>query len=411
LTFCIVYVKPTHTLYAPMLRTLIKRFIPARFWAATTVGRWVDYSRWNKHKLVTQGFERNPVFHAAVVKIARTISSMPIYIESNTRNGKLQTTEHPLLAALNRNEPIDQFIERAVSFYVVTGELYINKVIGDSVNKPLGYIVMPSQYCNPVLGDWNKPVRGFQYNENELLNFEADQVIFLTNISLSEYFHGISPGVPLSEVIDLHNAAITWNKNVALNGGTPPMYAIADGITEDDATVLKEKYRAINGGAQNAGDLKIVPGEMKLQTLAVRPNDAEWEKAVNMCARMILMTLGVPSELMNDAANKTYSNQREANKAFYTQTCIPIAEKIFAAISRDAAQYYKDDPIICIDKDQIEDLSEQRDRMATIAERLVRSRIIDENEAREMLGFARKSDEEIQAMTTNQNLRSVSNGI
>ena len=192
------------------------------------------------------------------------------------------------------------------------------------------------------------------------------------------------------------------------------MYAIADGITEDDASLLKEKYRAINGGAQNAGDLKIIPGDLKLQTMAVRPNDAEWEKAVNMCARMILMTLGVPSELMNDAANKTYSNQREANKAFYTQTCIPIAEKIYSAISRDAAQYYADKPNICIDKDQIEDLSEQRDRMATIAERLVRSNIIDANEAREMLGFARKTDDELKDMVqtqTNLNLRSVSNGI
>jgi HK97 family phage portal protein len=231
----------------------------------------------------------------------------------------------------------------------------------------------------------------------------------------------MAAGVPLAEVLDLHNSAITWNKNVAKNGGTPPMYAIADGIGEEEAAKLKQKYRDINGGANNAGDLNVVPGELKLQTLAVRPNDAEWEKAVSMCSRIILMALGVPSELMNDAANKTYNNQQEANKAFYTQTCIPIAQRIFTAISRDARAYYKDRPEIKIDKDKIEELQNNRDLASRVATRMHRFNIIDTNEAREMLDFAPRTDEinnqitgaseDVQDDIKSTKLRSVINGI
>jgi HK97 family phage portal protein len=363
------------------------KMVPSRAYEAMIWGKgWEDYTRWDKKKLIEQGFERNAPFYAAAMLLSRTVASMPIYIDAKKSGRSVSTDNHPIISLMNRNMPMDQFIQMVTLWLITTGESYINIVKSDHDNRPLGLVPIPAQNIDPIQGDYLKPIVGYKYTENREIYFAEDEIIFIKLPNLREYFHGMSPGVPLGEIIDLHNAAITWNKNVALGGGVPPIIATAPGITQEESNRLKDAWQ-MQGGAANAHRLKIVSENLTLQRFSDKPQEAEWSEAVQQSMRMIVMALGLSSELLNDAANKTYSNFQEARKALYMEAAIPLGKMIYSAITRALQPFYSDNPVIEIDTDKIDAIQEDRALVIDRLTKAVAAGIITANEAREELGY------------------------
>jgi HK97 family phage portal protein len=368
------------------------KMVPSRAYEAMIWGKgWEDYTRWDKKKLIEQGFERNAPFYSAAMLLSRTVASMPIYIDAKKSGRSVSTDTHPIISLMSRNMPMDQFIQMVTLWLITTGESYINIVKSDHDNRPLGLVPIPAQNIDPIQGDYLKPITGYKYTENREIYFSEEEIIFIKLPNLREYFHGMSPGVPLGEIIDLHNAAITWNKNVALGGGVPPIIATAPGITQEESNRLKDAWQ-MQGGAANAHRLKIVSENLTLQRFSDKPQEAEWSEAVQQSMRMIVMALGLSSELLNDAANKTYSNFQEARKALYMEAAIPLGKMIYSAITRSLQTYYTDNPVIHIDVDKIDAIQEDRALAIDRLTKAVAAGIITPNEAREELGYTSLED-------------------
>lgn len=290
--------------------------LPSKLWKAMIwAGGWENYSRWPKDKLITQAYERNAPFYAACNIIAQTVADIPVYVDA-TKNGRIvQTKEHPILRTMELTESRTEFIERLTLYLCVTGEAYAQVSYSKYKGKrPLGLVVVPSQFMNPVMGDYIRPVKGFRYTENGQVDFSLDEIIYIRKPSLSEYWHGMSAGVPTAELVDLFNAGITWNKNIALAGGVPPIIATSPSMLPEEQNEAKSKWRE-QRGANNAHELTIVSGDLKIDKINDNPHDAEWEKATLNAMRMILMSFGVSSELLNDAGNKTYCLPYKASVA------------------------------------------------------------------------------------------------
>ena len=376
------------------------KMVASRAFEAMIWGKgWEDYTRWDKKKLIEQGFERNAPFYAAAMLLSRTVASMPIYVEAKKAGRVVTSDSHPILSLMNRNMPMDQFIQMVALWLITTGESYINIVKSDHDNRPLGLVPIPAQNIDPIQGDYLKPITGYKYTENREIYFSEDEIIFVKLPNLREYFHGMSPGVPLGEIIDLHNAAITWNKNVALGGGVPPIVATAPGITQEESNRLKDAWQ-MQSGASNAHRLKIVSENLTLQRFSDKPQEAEWSEAVQQSMRMIVMALGLSSELLNDAANKTYSNFQEARKALYMEAAIPLGKMIYSAITRSLQPLYVDNPEIIIDTDKIDAIQEDRALAIDRLTKAVSAGIITANEAREELGYSPIEDADDVRTTT-----------
>jgi len=381
-----------------------KSFLPSKLWNAIIWGKgWEDYSRWDKRKLIEQAYERNPTFYAACNLIAETVADIPIYVDYKTSTGMGSSTDHPILSLMDRSDDGRKtFVERMMLYLVVTGEAYAQIVFSHSDKRdrrPLGLVTIPAQDINPIQGDYMEPIKGFVFRDTKDIYFDNDEVLYVKQINLREYFHGMSAGVPLAEMIDLNNAAITWNKNIAQAGGMPPIIAKAPGISREESQQLKDDWQMSSGGANNSHRLKVVSENLDLVKLTDKPNEMEWNNALMSTTRMILMGLGVPSELMNDAQNKTYNNQREARKALYMEACIPLARKFYGAMTKKLQPYYSDNPVICIDTDAIGAIQEDR---ALVVERLTKavdSGIISRNEAREELGYTVAKEAKTDPMT------------
>ena len=371
---------------------ILKKALPSRAYRAMIAGRgWEDYNRWDKRRLIEQGYERNAAFYRAVNLIAQTVASMPILVEYDSGGRRLSSANHPVIDMLDRDEGQEELVEALMSYWLVTGEAYAQVIESTGNGRPLGLVVLPSQNINPVLGTPTQPIAGYLYRDNTEIEFSTEEIIYWRFQDLRQYFHGISPGVALGELLDLNNAAITWNKNIALGGGVPSLAVKAPGITQEEAERLKDSWQN-QSGATHSHRLKVVSENITFEKLAVNPNDAEWSNAIMQSMRSIFMALGVSSELMNDAANKTYSNYQEARKALYLETCIPLARRFYAKLSRRLSRYYLDKPKILVDVDAIDVIQEDRALRVKRLVEAVNSGIITPNEARDELGYTRSED-------------------
>lgn len=369
---------------AAMARRDASKMMPTRVWDAMVWKNWRGYSRWNKDQIIQQAYERNPAFYAAANIIATTVSDIPIYVEYEHK-GKIQhTTNHPILDVLNRNDSREEFIEMFVLYLCVTGESYAQIIYGgkEKDKRPLGLITLPSQDMTAVMGDQYMPIQYFEYRRNKDVPLSVDEIVYVRKPDLRNYFNGMSPAVPLSETIDLANAGITWNKNVALSGGIPPVIARAPkNMTKEDAQEVRDSYES-QSGARNSHRLKIISHHLELENMATNPHDAEWKEAILTAMRFIFMSFGVSSSLMNDAANKTYNNVKDSRKALYLDACLPIGDRVYRPISRALRKYYDDNPVIKPNRKVIEALQEDMATKAKWVGELVDRGIWTRNEAR-----------------------------
>lgn len=371
-----------------------KKYLPTRAYEALVWSKWEGHNRWTKKRVIEQAYERNPVFYAACNIIAQTVADMPIYVRYKAAGKYKDAFDHPILGLFDRDMSKEETIERLVLYLIVTGESYSQVIFsGEASNlRPLGLIVLPSQHMTPIYGDQYKPIQKYKFSYLKEKYFNPKEIIYICKPDLSNYFQGMSPGVPLAELIDLNNAGITWNKNIALSGGIPPVIAkSAGGIDEIEAQEIRDKWQE-QSGAINAHRLKILSGDLELQNLSVNPHDAEWPNALLMTMRWILMSLGLSSSMMNDAGNKTYNNVKDSRKAFYTDACLPLAHRVYRKISRELRPYYKDNPEIMIHEAGIESLQEDMERQAKRLKDLVDSGILSRNEARAEMGKSLSDD-------------------
>jgi HK97 family phage portal protein len=358
-----------------------KNVLPSRLWNAVIWGYGnTSTQKFNKRQLITQAYERNPAFYAAVNLIAQTVAEIPIYVEYQ-QGGKTKTTsKHPLISMLSRNSTREELVERLIKYFIVTGDCY-TQIVKSNDTRPLGLIVVPSQYMENIEGDFRKPIIGYRYTEKEEILFKEDEIIHFYNPSLERYFDSFSPANVLAEYIDLNNASVTWNKNVATGGGIPPLIAKGEGLSAEQAELLRDSWQQ-QSGANNSHRLKIMSENLTLEKMSITPHDAEWSNAIMQSMRVIFMTLNVSSSLMNDAGNKTYNNVHDSRKALYQECAIPLARKLYSAMNRKLSNMYKDSPMIIADTDNIDVIQEDKKLQATRLVSLVKEGLMTQNEAR-----------------------------
>jgi HK97 family phage portal protein len=68
--------------------------------------------------------------------------------------------------------------------------------------------------------------------------------------------------------------------------------------------------------------------------MGLSPRDMDFIALKQMAAREIALGLGVPPLLLGIPGDNTYANYAEANRTFWRQTVIPIAQRLAQGLSR-----------------------------------------------------------------------------
>ena len=87
-------------------------------------------------------------------------------------------------------------------------------------------------------------------------------------------------------------------------------------------------------GATNAGRPMLLEGGLKWQALSLSPADMDFVGLKAAAAREIALAFGVPPMLLGLPGDATYANYREANRALWRLTVLPLAGTIRPALAQ-----------------------------------------------------------------------------
>jgi HK97 family phage portal protein len=136
-------------------------------------------------------------------------------------------------------------------------------------------------------------------------------------------------------------------------------------------------------GALNAGRPMLLEGGLKWQSLSMSPAEMDFVALKASAAREIALAFGVPPMLLGLPGDNTYANYREANKALWRQTILPLMSKILGGIAqglRPAMPGLE----LAVDLDRVPELADERTAMW---ERVSGADFLSTDEKRAMLGM------------------------
>jgi HK97 family phage portal protein len=192
--------------------------------------------------------------------------------------------------------------------------------------------------------------------------------------------------------VAIHNAATRWNKALLDNAARPSgalVYA-----PEDKAAMSPEQYERLMAqmeegfqGAANAGRPMLLEGGLRWQAMSLTPAEMDFAGLKAAAAREIALAFGVPPMLLGLPGDATYANYREANRALWRLTLLPMADRILSGISAALAAWWPG-VRLKVDVDQVTALAEDRERLWA---QVSGASFLTDAEKREMLGFSPSS--------------------
>ncbi|MGQ0660439.1 phage portal protein [Sphingosinicella sp.] len=349
---------------------------------------------------VREAYLANPVAQRAVRLVAESVAWAPIYAD---QSGTLIREEAPpprfarSPSPRNRGEDLVALVppgllETVATQLLLHGNAFV-RVVQDARAEPVELVALRPERVR-IEADGRGWPAAYLYKVGEAASrFEATDalgrpgVIHLKAAHPLDDHYGLGCLGAAAAAVELHNLAARWHRALLLNAARPSgalVYDPPDGaaLSADQFARLKEELAAQFSGAANAGRPLLLDGGLKWQALSLTPADMDIGALKAAAARDIALAFGVPPMLLGLPGDATYANYREANRALWRLTVLPMAERILRGIG-DGLAAWRPGLKFAIDVDQVTALAEDRERLW----RQVRAaEFLSEEEKREMLG-------------------------
>ena len=115
-------------------------------------------------------------------------------------------------------------------------------------------------------------------------------------------------------------------------------------------------------GAGNAGRPMLLEGGLKWQALSLSPAEMDFVGLKASAAREIALAFGVPPMLIGLPGDATYANYKEASRALWRLTVLPLAGTILTGLAQGLGGWF-DGAALSVDLNQVVALSEDRERL------------------------------------------------
>ena len=331
---------------------------------------------------IQKGFLANPIAQRAVRIVCEGVGRAPISANNDR-----------LLAMVSATSAGQSLIETLCAHVVLHGNGYV-QIIKDAAGHPIELFALRPERVSVEAGPDGWPC-AYQYklaSQTISIPLEDDNgwpnIIHIKAMHPSDDHYGAGSLAAADQAIAVHNAATQWNRALLDNAARPSgalVYDADDGaaLTTDQFDRLKSELAQAFAGQGNAGRPMLLDGGLKWQSMALSPADMDFATLKSAAARDIALAFGVPPMLLGLPGDNTYSNYREANRALWRLTLLPLAEKLFSALQEGLAPWY-DDAQLSVDLDQVPALSEDRERLW---KQVSDASFLTDDEKRMMLGL------------------------
>lgn len=358
--------------------------------------------------LAREGFQNNGYVFRAISIIAQACAGIPwlLYQQKGKRttadDEKLE--QHPLLDLLAHPHGLDNItgtaslIEQIVSYYVLSGNSYLTALRPTTRKGPPVELWVQQPGRMRILPAADGTVATYRYTvSGKSYDFDPADVLHWKSFSPLDDWYGLSPVGVAARIVDQMNSANDWNTALMQNMARPSGFLTSPTqLSDPQFERLQAELKAKYASAKNAGKPGLLEGGMTWQQVGMAPTDLDWLEGKKTNVREIAVVLGVPSELLGDSTNKTYSNYGEARKSFYTETVLPLMDVLRDLFNAWLVPMYADPSLhLDYDRDDIEALQEDRALVWTRAQTSYAGGLLTLNEARDLLGYDALDDGDV----------------
>jgi HK97 family phage portal protein len=296
-------------------------------------------------------------------------------------------------AALVRS---DGLLESIAANLLLHGNAYV-QLIADGHDQPGELVQLRPERVQVVADDRGWPVAYLYRAAGQAVRvdrFDAlgrRQLAHIKALHPRDDHYGMGCLEAATPAATVHNRASRWNKALLDNAARPSgalTYDTADGavLSDEQFRRLKDQLTDEFSGEANAGRPLLLDGGLKWQALSLTPADMDFVALKEGAARDIALAFGVPPVLVGLPGDATYANAREAGRALYRQTILPMAGRILDALGAMLGDWLGE-VNLSVDTDQISELADDR---AALWQQVGSASFLSDAEKRDMLGFEPK---------------------
>ncbi|MEN2786479.1 phage portal protein [Sphingomonas qilianensis] len=214
-------------------------------------------------------------------------------------------------------------------------------------------------------------------------------IVHIKAFNPSDDHYGLGCLGAAAGAVAVHNAAARWNKALLDNAARPSgalVYDAGDGsaLSGEQFARLKAEMEAGFAGAGNAGRPMLLEGGLKWQSLSLSPADMDFAATKAAAAREIAGAFGVPPMLLGLPGDATYANYREASRALWRLTILPLAGSILASLAQGLTGWFPG-AALSVDLDRVTALAEDR---AALWQQAAGADFLTPEEKRAMVGLS-----------------------
>jgi HK97 family phage portal protein len=332
---------------------------------------------------VRRAYLDNPVAQRAVRLAAESIGGAP-----------LLPCDPRLRALVTATSAGQSLLETLASQVLLHGNGYV-QVIKDAAGRPVELYALRPDRVSVVAGEDGWP-SGYAYKVGEralTIPLEDEDgganLIHVRSFHPADDHYGAGCLAAAEQAVATHNAAAAWNRALLENAARPSGALVFDagdggGLSADQFDRLKEELAQAFSGAGNAGRPMLLEGGLKWQSLSLSPADMDFASLKAAAARDVALAFGIPPMLLGLPGDSTYANYREANRALWRLTLLPLAAKLLGALAEGLSPWFPDQ-LLAIDLDRVPALAEDRERLWT---QVAGADFLTREEKRAMLGIA-----------------------
>ncbi|MBO9574496.1 MAG: phage portal protein [Sphingobium sp.] len=359
----------------------------ARAWLGTG---WNGIGNWphNYEAQLREAVLANPVAQRALRLVSEAAGSAAL-----TASADRDEDQVAALALVQRRAAGQGLVETLAAHILLNGNGYVQIGHGPDGRPASLYALRPDRVT--IEADGQGWPRAYRYRAGEAVTSYASEdaagrtaIIHVKALNPADDHYGLGCLGAAAGAVAIHNAATQWNKALLDNAARPSgalVYAGQDGavLSPDQFDRLRGELEAAFQGAGNAGRPMLLEGGLSWQTMSLSPHDMDFVRLKEASARDIALAFGVPPVLIGLPGDGTYSNYREANKALWRQTVLPLADKILSGLAQ-GLRAFMPGLSLGVDMNALPALIEDR---AMLWDRVAMADFLSKEEKRAMLGI------------------------
>ena len=344
-----------------------------------------------------EGGPNAPAFdYAAAVReayLANPVAQRSVRIAAEGVGGAPLSCDRPALARLiGGSAGTTPLLEVLAAQLLLHGNAFV-QIVKDAVGTPVELFPLRPERVTVMPGPDGWPAAWHYRVGSETFAIRAEDeggwpnLVHLKGFHPADDHYGAGCLSAAAQAVAVHNAASQWNRALLDNAARPSGALVyregqAGEMTAEQFDRLKTELANAFQGAGNAGRPMLLEGGLSWQSMALSPADMDFAALKAAAARDIALAFGVPPMLLGLPGDNTYANYREANRALWRLTLLPLAGRILDGLLHGLSPWFAGVGL-AVDQDRIPALAEDREKLWA---RVSAADFLSAEEKRELLG-------------------------